>query len=184
MSQLLALVKPFPRQYVHENPSGNGRGSYVAHDVVVQKLLGVVGPFDFEVREVLRGDTKAGQTNVVVGAICRLTVDVDGRRTSVEEVGDCENPANWPHDGARMKDAVSDAIKRCAMRLGVALHLWSGDEFFLYERLSKAAPSATAQGTAGEAGTADPGSSAVPVNPAQQARERLKGNAPEGKVTP
>ena len=32
---------------------------------------------------------------------------------------------------------MSDALKRCAMRLGVTLHLWSGAEFSLYDQLSK-----------------------------------------------
>ena len=40
-----------------------------------------------------------------------------------------------------MKDAMSDAIKRCAMALGVGLHLWSQmgdqDEYFLDKQLAK-----------------------------------------------
>jgi len=40
-----------------------------------------------------------------------------------------------------MKDAVSDAVKRCAMALGVGLHLWSQinntDEYFLDKQLAK-----------------------------------------------
>jgi hypothetical protein len=63
---------------------------------------------------------------------------VDGIPVRVEEVGDCEQPHNWPHDGARLKDAMSDSLKRCAMRLGVTLHLWSGDEFSLYDQLRAA----------------------------------------------
>ena len=136
MSDLARLAKPFARHLIHANPSGQGRGDYVAHSAITEKLLAVVGPFDFALVQILRGDYK-DRPNVVVGAVCRLTVEVDGRRVSVEEVGDCENPGNWPHDGARMKDAMSDAIKRCAMRLGVGLHLWSQDEFFLFDVLSK-----------------------------------------------
>lgn len=149
-SQLERLARPFPARLIHSNPSGGG--SYVKHSVVTEKLLAIVGPFDFELVQVIHGHVDGIEPNpdgrsarakrgalalehAAVGAVCRLTVDIDGRRTSVEEVGDCESPHNWPHDGARLKDAMSDALKRCAMRLGVTLHLWSGDEFSLYEHL-------------------------------------------------
>lgn len=141
--QLVQLARPFPSKLVHENPSGQGRGSYVAHDVIVQRLLQILGPFDFRVVDILRGDTKDGKFhNVIVGAVCELSCMIDGNRTTVQDVGDCENPANWPHDGARMKDAVSDAIKRCAMRLGCGLHLWAQDDFYLYGALTRDFPEA------------------------------------------
>lgn len=159
MSQLARLARPFPEKFVHTNPSGGGH--YVTHSVVNEKLLAVVGPFTFELVEIVRGDVpeilpnpqgksqraKSGMpalSGAVVGAVCRLTVTVDDTQVSIEEVGDCEQPHNWPHDGARLKDAMSDALKRCAMRLGVGLHLWSQHEFTLYEQL------------AGRAGTEQP----------------------------
>lgn len=170
MTQLERLAKPFPQRLIHSNPSGGG--SYVKHSVVTEKLLAVVGPFDFELVEVIRGDVEGTEPNPagtsarakrgtpaltgsIVGAVCRLSADVDGRRVRVEEVGDCESPHNWPHDGARLKDAMSDALKRCAMRLGVTLHLWSGAEFSLYEQLhaenAEGRGQATTDATSGEA---------------------------------
>lgn len=154
--QLTRLAKPFANHLVHTNPSGGGQ--YVSHSAVNEKLLAVVGPFTWECVEVVRGHVagikanpqaqskraKEGRPaleNVVVGYIGRLTCRVDGQVVSVEEVGDCEDPHNWPHDGARLKDAMSDSLKRCAMRLGVGLHMWSQyqgkSEFFLYDVLSK-----------------------------------------------
>lgn len=150
MSQLRELARPFPNNYIHKNPSGGG--SYVTHSVVVQRLLMVCGPFDFSIREVLRGDVAAIPANpqgkserakqgrpalvdAVVGCIGELSVVIDGQRVTVSDVGDCEDPHNWPHDGARLKDAASDAIKRCAARIGLGLHLWADDEFFLYNKL-------------------------------------------------
>ncbi len=132
-SQLARLARKFPKGLIHENPGGGGRGHYVSHSVVNEKLLAVVGPFSYEVRQVFRGRVKGKDDlgDVVVGCTAALTVTVDGQQVTVEEVGDCENPGNWPHDGARMKDAASDAFKRCAMRLGVGLHLWSQGEFSL-----------------------------------------------------
>lgn len=166
-SQLSALCRPFRSNLVHSNPSGGGQ--YVAHDVVTQKLLMVVGPFDFELREIIRGHVPAIKPNpngssqrardgrpaldgCVVGVICRLTLTVDGRRVSVEEAGDCEDPHNWPHDGARMKDAMSDAIKRCAMRTGVGIHLWAQNDFILQPSLLD-----RAVGRGGESDPAGPG---------------------------
>lgn len=141
--QLRALTRPFRAEYVHGNPGGGG--SYVSHAMVTQALLAAVGPFGWRIAEVLRGDVRAipadpsassargreGRpplVDAVVGAVGELTVTVDGRRVVVQEAGDCEDPHNWPHDGARLKDASSDAFKRCAMRLGLGLHLWTKDQ--------------------------------------------------------
>lgn len=144
--QLTRLVQPFNPKLVHANPGGGGRGEYVSHSAVVEKLLAVVGPFSFEISQVFRGPVKgkADLGEVVVGCTARLTCRIDGQVVTIEEVGDCEQPANWPHDGARMKDAASDAIKRCAMRIGVGLHLWSQDEFFIHGYLSSQQDGATA----------------------------------------
>jgi hypothetical protein len=145
---LVELARRFPDGFV-ERKEGN---DYVAHHVVNQRLLSIVGPFDFELVEVVRGDVaavppdpsgrsrraKAGTPalhNVVVGGVWRLTCWVDGHRVRIEEVGDVGDVHNWPHDGARLKDAVSDALKRCAMRLGLGLHLWAQEHYFLDHQL-------------------------------------------------
>src|SRR5690606_18331783 len=52
----------------------------------------------------------------------------------VVEVGDVEGAAAQD-DGANLKEASSDAFKRCWMRLGLGLHLWSGDDYFLDKQL-------------------------------------------------
>ena len=149
-------LRPFPKHLIHENPSGGGQ--YVKHSVIVQRLLDLFDWYDFELVQVVRGVVDAIPANpngkserakrgapaledAVVGAVCRLTVVVDGVTHRVEEVGDCEQPHNWPHDGARLKDAMSDAIKRCAARFGIGLHLWAQGEAYLYERLAKEAES-------------------------------------------
>lgn len=154
LSDLAKLCHPFPDRVIHRNPSGGG--SYVKHSTVEQRILDVLGPVDLALVEVIRGTVagtppnpngssaraKAGTpdlTGAVVGVVLRMSAMVDGRVVSVEEAGDCEQPHNWPHDGARMKDAMSDAYKRCAMRLGVGLHLWSQDDFYLAEKLARRA---------------------------------------------
>jgi hypothetical protein len=138
--QLTALVRPFPSTVIKSNPGGGNRGSYVAHPVVEQRILHVLGPVDFAVTTIVRGDTKDGKfLGVVVGVLATMTAEIDGRRVTITEVGDCENPGNWPHDGARLKDAASDAYKRCAMRLGCGLHLWADADFHLFDALKKRA---------------------------------------------
>jgi len=147
-TNLAELARPFPTDFVERKDGSD----YVAHHVVNQRLLSIVGPFDFELVEVIRGDlaavppdpaarsrrAKSGTPalrNVVVGGIWRLTCVIDGRQVRVEEVGDVGDVHNWPHDGARLKDAASDALKRCAMRLGLGLHLWAQEHYFLDQQL-------------------------------------------------
>jgi hypothetical protein len=151
--QITRLARPFPSHVVRTNPSGGG--SYVAHPVVEQRLIHDLGyPPDTTVAHILRGfvygkapnpegrskrakDGTPDLPDVIVGVVLRMTVNIDGERVVVEEAGDCEDPHNWDTDGARLKDAMSDAYKRCAMRLGVGLHLWADKDFHLYEALKK-----------------------------------------------
>lgn len=150
MRDLTKLLHPFPAAMIERNPSGGG--TYVSHPVVEQRMLDVLGSVTTEMVEIVRGSVagrapnpngksaraKAGTPdlpNAVVGVVLRMTAVIDGRTVVVEEVGDCEEPHNWPHDGARAKDAFSDAYKRCAMRLGVGLHLWAQEHFYLGQKL-------------------------------------------------
>src|SRR5215207_1598333 len=157
-ADLAELARPFPADFVERKDGAD----YVAHHVVNQRLLSIVGPFDFELVQVIRGDmaAKAGDPNarsargkagtpalqnVVVGGIWRLTCWVDGRQVRVEEVGDVSDLHNWAHDGARLKDAASDAIKRCAMRLSLGLSLWAQEHYFLDKQLAARKPTAREQ---------------------------------------
>ena len=118
MSQLNKLATPFSDRFIETKP-GKFSASYVPHGIVSQFLLGIVGPYDFAIDTLVRD-----ADGTLTGCLCTLTVDIDGRTTSVQEVGECENPNNWKKDRARLKACASDGIKRCAMRLGLGLHLW------------------------------------------------------------
>lgn len=146
MSQLRELAEPFKGRLVKSAPAGK-YGSYVAHSTVNERLLSVVGPFTFEVTQLIRGWTDEVVTgrgtpkervypprDAVIGCIARLEVEIDGRMVAVSEVGDVEGAAGQS-DGANAKEASSDAFKRCAMRLGLGLHLWSQDDYFLDKQL-------------------------------------------------
>lgn len=179
---LAKLAAPFPGGFIEHTPVGGGRRgeAYVAHHVVNQWLLGILGPFDFELVEAIRGDVAAvpGDPtarserwrqgtpelhNVIVGAVYRLTVDIDGRRTVIEEIGDVEDPHNWKHDGARLKMAASDALKRCAMRIGLGLHLWAQEHYVLDQRL-------TVVGGTGNAPAESPAQAEKPRQPQHEQR--------------
>ena len=143
MSQLHELSRPFPKEFIHEPPKGKF-GNYIQHSVIRQRLLSVVGPYSQEVKQVFKETIRDGQgqmIEVVSGCILALTIEVDGQLVTVEEAGECERPLNWKTDGARMKDAISDAVKRCSMAMGVGLHLWAQfdgqSEYFLDKQLEK-----------------------------------------------
>jgi len=140
--QQTKLLKTFPAAAVKSNPTGYG--SYVAHTLVEQRLIDVFGvPPRTKVVHVIRGNAPGKKAddppleNVVCGVVLRMEATVDGHEWWAEEAGDCELPSNWTHDGPRLKDAMSDAYKRCAMRLGVALHVWAGEAFYLAEKFAK-----------------------------------------------
>jgi hypothetical protein len=133
-----ALAQPFTNTpeftLVHKAPSGKF-GEYVKHSDVNQRLLSEVGFFDFEIVEIVRGHAPAVGTgdrypareNAIVGITARLTItDKNQRLHSVTETGSEDNPA-MHHDGESLKNATSDAFKRCAMRFGLGLHLWCLD---------------------------------------------------------
>jgi hypothetical protein len=103
----------------------------VEHSVVSQRLLEVFGPHDFAVDRIV-----TSPDGVVVGCTATLTVEVDGKRVSITEVGDVERP-DAQANGTNLKNASSDAIKRCAMRLGVGLHLWSQENYYLDKALER-----------------------------------------------
>ena len=181
MRQLTKLSQPFPDAYVEKAPKGK-YGSFVAHHVINQALLATVGPFDFRCVQIIRsyvpprvdkesGEVKKSEINdAVTGVIARLTVEIDGRTVSIEEAGDCEDPQNWNTDGARLKDAMSDALKRCAMRLGLGIHLWAQEHFFLHDSLlakeqedGTTAEQSTQTTDTGEASSAAPHSVGAPA---------------------
>ncbi len=145
MSQLKDLAKPFNEKLVQRKPGSKG-GDYVSHSSVTERALSVVGAYSVGPVELIRGyapeeTTKSAtfpaQENVVVGALVTIRCVVDGREVSVIEAGDVENPLQKSNDGARAKDAMSDAVKRCWMRLGLGLALWSQDDYFLHKLLTR-----------------------------------------------
>lgn len=147
-TDLQRLSIPFPDRMVSQKQGA----SYVNHAIVNQRLLGTLGAFDMRIVQVVRGDydhREAGsrrgdnawpaRQEAIVGVVLGCTFHIDGRDVYVEEVGTPEGYYMADHDGDRLKKAVSDALKRCAMRVGVALDLWSKGAYFLPKMLADAA---------------------------------------------
>lgn len=129
MSQLLDLARKFTGKYVRNNP-GSYEAPYVDHAVINQRLLRVVGPFDWDVREFI-----TDPDGTITGCVGTLSCEIDGRRVTVSEVGDVG--ASKRSNGENAQVAASQAFKRCAMRLGLGLHLWSKELHFLEKALTE-----------------------------------------------
>jgi len=138
-SELIELATPFPDKYIRQKP-GKANASYVNHGVIRQRLLDVVGFYDWSIdREIYQKD------GTLTGCIGTLTVRVGGKDIKVQGSGDVEH--NQGTNGANLKHAESDAFKRAAMNLGLGLHLWCGDEYFLYNKNSDESQKETQEST-------------------------------------
>ncbi len=148
-TQLRQLVEPFPKAMVRA-PAPGKFGNYVPHNDYVQRALSIIGAHDFALNDLIRGyaaeiiskdrDGKVKNTwperfDAVVGVTATLVVMIDGVHHEVTEVGTEDNPA-MHHDAINAKNALSDAYKRCWMRLGLGLHLWC-DSYWLDKQLDK-----------------------------------------------
>lgn len=119
MKQLIELQKRFPANWIRKLKKGNGRTEdYLNFATVAQRLLEVVGPFNWKI---IREITESGK---VVGCVGQITCTIDGETITVEGVGTANNSTE--NSGEILKKAESDAFKRCARMVGLGLHLWAG----------------------------------------------------------
>lgn len=129
-TDLYQLARPFPESMIEKKPGAKFQAAYVSHGAITSRLLEVLGPFDWSISRII-----TNADGVAVGCLGRLEVTVDGRPVVIEEVGDVEHPG--PNSASNLKNASSDALKRAAMRLGLGLHLWVGDHYYLDRALEK-----------------------------------------------
>ena len=122
---VVELARPFPARYVKQVQGQD----YTPHHVVEQRAIQIFGvPPKIEVlREIYDGEK-------LTGVVVRMTIQ--GTQLWSEEAGASDNPQSKTN-GDRLKDACSDAYKRCAMRLGLGLHLWAQKDYFLFDALAK-----------------------------------------------
>lgn len=148
--QLRKLATPIPDRFLGKDSDGRDASDHT----VVTQLLHLYAPgWTFTIAEVLRSGvpefkTKNGKVfpggYFVTGCIGRLTATVDGHDVVIDEAGGVELAGMKDGDGERLKHAASDALKRCAMRLGVGLALWAQENYFLDVALDKRAEKADA----------------------------------------
>ena len=126
--QLAALAKKIPPTWIQTLPTGYG-ARYCGHAHVQQMILATVGPTPQRVDEIIyNGDT-------VTGVLLTMTFTIDGQAVEITECGDVDRP-NPENNGANMKNAISDGVKRCSMRVGKALQLWcESDEHYILDKV-------------------------------------------------
>lgn len=127
-TQLARLSKTWSGKYVKTRDMGGRQESYVPHSSVSERLLQVCGPYDWDFELIY-------SENVPVAVKGKLTITVDGKEVTVAGSGTPQNTKESV--GEQIKKMESDAFKRAASKVGVALHLWSQDNYFLDKVLSK-----------------------------------------------
>jgi len=123
-TQLQALAKRIPKSYIKQKPGGFA-ADYVSHADIQQMLIAKLGmPPSQEITQIIRNAEGQAQ-----GVVLRMVFNIDGQTVVIDEVGECERPGQ--NEGLNVKNAVSDAVKRCAMRTGLALELWCQQTYVL-----------------------------------------------------
>jgi hypothetical protein len=112
------LAKPFPPEKVKQKRGqGNRVMSYISHGLVTERLNEVDPDWSSDVlTEHIYRDAQTGRLHCE-GVTLRLTINGVSR---VESGG----PQRQDGFANEIKNAYSDALKRAAMRFGVALSMW------------------------------------------------------------
>lgn len=127
-TQLQSLAKRIPKSYIKQKP-GKFSADYCSHSDVQQMLIAKLGvPPSQEITQIIRN-----AESQVQGVVLRMVFTIDGQPVVIDEIGECERPG--PNDGLNAKNAVSDAVKRCAMRVGLGLELWCQETYVLDKAL-------------------------------------------------
>lgn len=129
-TQLQALAKRVPKSYIKQKPGGFA-ADYVSHGDIQQMLIAKLGmPPSQEITQIIRSADGQAQ-----GVVLRMVFHIDGQTVVIDEVGECERPGQ--NEGLNVKNAVSDAVKRCAMRTGLFLEGWCQETYVLDKALAR-----------------------------------------------
>jgi hypothetical protein len=139
-SDQIKLSKPWAKAVIKKLNVGYKKGGidYVEHTQVTQRLIAIIpdlqmkaGSFIYDNYEDDEGRTK----KILTGIEYTIEGTIDGHYRSVTEVGMCDKAFEYApkpdgskpkvsNNGERAKECISDAVKRCAMRLGVGIELY------------------------------------------------------------
>ena len=112
--------------------------SYVDHTQVTQRLIALIPDVQFKSGHHIYDkyeDDQGKQYKFLTGIEYTIEGTIDGHFRSVTEVGMCDKPFEYApkedgskprviNNGERAKECISDAIKRCGMRLGIGIELY------------------------------------------------------------
>lgn len=112
--------------------------SYVDHTQVTQRLIALIPDVQFKAGHHIYDkyeDDQGKQYKFLTGIEYTIEGTIDGHFRSVTEVGMCDKPFEYApkedgskprviNNGERAKECISDAIKRCGMRLGIGIELY------------------------------------------------------------
>ena len=106
--------------------------SYVDHTQVTQRLIALIPDVQFKAGHHIYDkyeDDQGKQYKFLTGIEYTIEGTIDGHFRSVTEVGMCDKPFDVEgrkpaNNGERAKECISDAIKRCGMRLGIGIELY------------------------------------------------------------
>ncbi len=131
MIQLQDLSKRLPEKWVKEKGTGFA-AKYCSHGDIQQALLAKVGPSSQRIiKEIYNSEG-----NVLEGVILEMVFYIDLEPVVIQEIGESERDTG--NNALNLKNSVSDGIKRCAMRVGLGLELWS-ENYALPEALAQRA---------------------------------------------
>lgn len=148
---LRILAKPIDRKFVKQKPD-KSRADYVPHHIIRQWLHGVFDDHRFETLEVVQ----KGEGEYALKVRLHLRLGDEWRQ--YDGWGESENKK------APLKSAESDAVKRiAAMHLGLGLHLWSREHYFLPAALEKQVQEAAADAAKNDADYGGDGDEVVEV---------------------
>lgn len=132
MIQLMDLAKRLPEKWIVQKPGVGFQANYCSHGDIQQALLAKVGPSSQRiVKEIYNSEG-----TVIEGVILEMQFIIDLEPVVIQEIGESERDTG--NNALNLKNSVSDAIKRCAMRVGLGLELWT-ENFALDKALAKRA---------------------------------------------
>ncbi len=131
--QQIALSKDWNKSVIKQLKMSYGSIDYVEHTQVTQRLIALIPDVQMILGHHLYDtveDDSGIQRKFLTGVEYTVKGTIDGHLRSVTEVGMCDKPfftegnKKVANNGERAKECISDAIKRCAMRLGVGIELY------------------------------------------------------------
>ena len=134
--QLADLANRIPSNYIKQLPGVSYDAHYTGHADIQQMLLAKIGPVPQRIVKIIYGN----DGGTIHGVILEMVFNIDEEKIVIEEIGETERPGD--NNATNLKMAVSDGVKRCSMRVGLGLELWT-DNYRLDKALEKRGEYAT-----------------------------------------